>query len=109
MAGNLTTSRGTLNADRLVVVPNFQFGKQAHDLGLIRDGESWLTVDELDKARGHHFTSWRYLDTLDRPPAPGSSEKVIEEWLARPDESPFPPLDRQTQFQLDAMCAFQAP
>lgn len=94
---------------RLVVVPNQRFGMQAKDMGLIADDERWLTRDQLDRTRGMKFDSWRYLDTLDEPPPIGSSQDVIEAWLARPDESPFPPLDTATRVQLDAMVMFGAP
>jgi hypothetical protein len=104
-APGLDTSR----VERLVVVPNFQFGCRAEEMGLIDDDEAWTPTGALDRIRGWRFTAWRYLDTLEQAPPPGSSQDVLEEWLGRPSESPFPPLDRAKQVQLDAMVMFAAP
>jgi hypothetical protein len=96
------------NRKTLVVVPNHRFGLQAASAGLIGPDEHWEPLESLERVRGVTFTGWRYLDTLDRPPGPGSSIDVVEAWLAR-EETPFPPLDSQTTFQLDAMVLFAGP
>jgi len=92
----------------LVVVPNYRFGRQAEEWGFIGTDECWIQKENLERVRGGRFESWRYLDSLDRPPPPGSSVQVIEAWLAR-DEQPFPQLDSATRITLDAMVMFAAP
>jgi hypothetical protein len=101
-------ARRVSTSSRLVVVPNFEFGKQAEEAGLIGDSETWCEKANLERARGWRFESWRYLDTLDRPPPAGASPDVVEAWLAREDH-PFPPLDRKTMIELDSMVMFAAP
>lgn len=93
---------------RLVVTPTFDFGRQAESLGLIADDETWCEKGRIERSRGWHFDSWRYLDTLDKPPPAGASSDVVEAWLAR-DDHPFPPLDRLTVVELDAMIMFASP
>lgn len=92
----------------LVVVPTQRFGENAERQGMIDNDEAWVSAETLQAVRGHQFTRWRYLDTLDRPPTMGSSVGTMEAWLAR-DESPFPPLDPGVVVQLQAMVMFVSP
>lgn len=96
------------NAQKLVVVPVYTLGFDADTQGLVGRDEVWCTVADVPGLRGIAYREWRYLDTLDRPPAIGSSREVIEAWLER-DDHPFPPLDPAVKMALDAMVLLPAP
>lgn len=88
----------------LVVVPTQWFGKRAVEAGLIAAGEVWTSRRHIDRHRGQTYETWRYLDSLDRPPAVGSGPDVVQAWLERPAEKPFPPLSWEEQMVLNSMC-----
>lgn len=114
MAGRVTHELGRapwpkVKEVTLVVVPTHLFGEEADYQGKIRDDELWCPKGGLERARGHHFFAWRYLNDLDPIPGPGADPALVEAWLDRPQQGHLDPLDPATEVLLNSMVMFAAP